>query len=144
MGEGRDDKRKPRSDADCVVYGISSYNSNSMKSGNPYSGIYVAETARTLDLNGGSPDCNQGGMLVLQRRVYERHDQDARYKLLANVSETVSAKYGTGGGNTPIVVETLVFDTTQVTSPINYSHPTWNDSCHPLASSQHPPTVIIK
>ncbi len=36
--------------------------------------------------------------------VYERHDQDARYKLLGEVCETVSAKYGTGGGNTPIVV----------------------------------------
>ena len=29
------------------------------------------------------------------------------------------------GGNVPIVVKTLVFDTTQVTSPGNYSHPTW-------------------
>lgn len=37
--------------------------------------------------------------------VYERHDQDARYKLLGDVSESVAAKYGTGGGNMPIVVE---------------------------------------
>jgi len=37
--------------------------------------------------------------------VYERHDQDARYKPLGEISETVSAKYGTGGGNTPIVVK---------------------------------------
>ena len=36
--------------------------------------------------------------------VYERHDQDTRYKPLNEVCETVSAKYGTGGGNTPIVV----------------------------------------
>lgn len=48
-----------------VVYGISAYDSNSMKSGNPNSGIYEAETARTLDLNGGSPACNQGGMAVV-------------------------------------------------------------------------------
>ena len=48
------------------VFGICSYDSNSMKSPNPNSGIYEAETSRTLDLNGGSPDCNQGGMVVLE------------------------------------------------------------------------------
>lgn len=48
-----------------VVYGISSYDSNAMKSANPNSGIYKAETSRTLDLNGGSPACNQGGMAVV-------------------------------------------------------------------------------
>ena len=37
--------------------------------------------------------------------VYERHDQDARYKLLGDICETVSAKYGTGGGNTPIILK---------------------------------------
>ena len=49
-----------------VVYGISAYESNAMKSGNPNSGVYEAMTARTLDLNGGSPACNQGGMAVVQ------------------------------------------------------------------------------
>jgi len=47
------------------VYGICSYASNSMKSSNPHSGIYEAETSRTLDLNGGSPACNQGGICVV-------------------------------------------------------------------------------
>ena len=37
-----------------------------MKSGNPHSGIYEAETSRTIDLNGGSPACNQGGMAIVQ------------------------------------------------------------------------------
>jgi DNA (cytosine-5)-methyltransferase 1 len=49
-----------------VAYGISPYESNAMKSNNPHSGIYEAETSRTLDLNGGSPACNQGGMMVVQ------------------------------------------------------------------------------
>ena len=44
-----------------VCYGIGSYASNAMKSSNPHSGIYVAETARTLDENGGNPACQQGG-----------------------------------------------------------------------------------
>lgn len=53
-------------DPQCVCYGISAYESNAMKSSNPHSGIYEADTARTLDNNGGSPACNQGGMIVLE------------------------------------------------------------------------------
>ena len=49
------------------VYGISSYDSNAMKSSNPHSGIYEAETSRTLDLNGGNPACNQGGIAIVQQ-----------------------------------------------------------------------------
>ena len=52
-----------------VCYGISSYDSNAMKSDNPNSGIYKADTARTLDLNGGNPACNQGGMMVVQQDI---------------------------------------------------------------------------
>ena len=37
-----------------------------MLSDNPKSGIYEAETSRTLDPNGGSPACNQGGTAVVQ------------------------------------------------------------------------------
>ena len=48
-----------------VPFGICSNDSNSMKSDNPHSGIYHAETARTLDGNGGNPSCNQGGIAVV-------------------------------------------------------------------------------
>ena len=44
-----------------VAYGISPYTSHAMLSSNPHSGIYIADTSRTLDLNGGNPACNQGG-----------------------------------------------------------------------------------
>lgn len=60
------DETKNRS---AVCYGISSYNSNAMLSDNPHSGIYEADTSRTLDLNGGSPACNQGGMAVVESIV---------------------------------------------------------------------------
>ncbi len=51
----------------CVLqpFGICSKDSNAMKSDNPHSGIYEAETARTLDGNGGNPSCNQGGIAVV-------------------------------------------------------------------------------
>lgn len=61
--------RANKSDGDhvgMICYGICSDASNSMKSANPHSGIYEATTARTLDLNGGNPACNQGGICVAQ------------------------------------------------------------------------------
>ena len=52
----------------CVLqpFGICSKESNSMKSDNPHSGIYEADTSRTLDGNGGNPSCNQGGIAVVE------------------------------------------------------------------------------
>lgn len=52
------------------IYGIGAYNSEGMKSNNPHSGIYEADTSRTLDLNGGSPACNQGGMAIVECKGY--------------------------------------------------------------------------
>lgn len=116
-----------------VVYGLCSKNSNAMNSNNPHSGIYEADTARTLDGNGGNPTCNQGGMIICfepgaasrvgghvyedgksgtirakagdnqMAVVYENHRQDARITQCDDISPTVVAKYGTGGGNTPLV-----------------------------------------
>lgn len=48
-----------------VAYGICSKDSNSMKSDNPNSGFYEADTSRCLDGNGGNPACNQGGVAVV-------------------------------------------------------------------------------
>jgi len=48
-----------------MAFGICSCGSNAMKSPNPHAGIYEADTARTLDANGGNPGCNQGGMAVV-------------------------------------------------------------------------------
>lgn len=47
------------------AYGICSKDSNAMKSDNPHSGFYEADTSRTLDANGGNPGCNQGGIAVV-------------------------------------------------------------------------------
>ena len=47
------------------AYGICSKDSNAMKSGNPHSGFYEAETARTLDCNCNNPSSNQGGIAVV-------------------------------------------------------------------------------
>ena len=66
QGQGTARTSETSSDKAISCYGISAYESNAMKSSNPHSGIYEADTARTLDNNGGSPACNQGGMIVLE------------------------------------------------------------------------------
>ena len=59
-------------------YSICSKDSNSMKSDNPHSGFYEAETSRCLDANGGNPSCNQGGMAVVavQGSMIGRKDEN--------------------------------------------------------------------
>lgn len=85
-----------------VCYGISSYDSNAMKSPNPHSGIYEADTGRTLDLNGGNPACNQGGIAVLYK-TYNQISQSAAYKQ-DNISVSLTVCGGSYGGGS----ETLV------------------------------------
>jgi DNA (cytosine-5)-methyltransferase 1 len=55
-----------------VCYGIGSYHSNAWKSDNPHSGVYEADTAKTLDaLNCGYPGCNQGGIAIVEPRAVD-------------------------------------------------------------------------
>jgi DNA (cytosine-5)-methyltransferase 1 len=41
------------------------------------------------------------------------------------------------------VATAIPFDTTQITSPSNYSRPKEGDPCHPLAAGAHPPAVAV-
>lgn len=56
------------------------------------------ETSDTLNVY----DNNENRTPLL---VYENHSQDSRYRPLGEVCETISAKYGTGGNNQPLVVK---------------------------------------
>lgn len=47
------------------AYSIGAYYSKGMLSANPTAGIREADTSRTLDLNGGNPACQQGGIAVV-------------------------------------------------------------------------------
>lgn len=49
------------------AYGICSFASHAMLSDNPRNGFYEADTARTLDCNGGNPGCNQGGVCIVEQ-----------------------------------------------------------------------------
>lgn len=67
------------------VYGICSKDSNSMKSSNPDSGIYKAETSRTLDANGGNPTCNQGGMAIVEGKLERQNENEQSDNLGKNI-----------------------------------------------------------
>lgn len=64
---GGNQRMPDKDNFNCVLepFGISAKDSNAMRSANPKSGIYKATTARTLDGNGGSPACNQGGIAIV-------------------------------------------------------------------------------
>ncbi len=127
---------------------------------------------------------NSAKMVPVFSAVYENHPSDSRVTELGDVSSTVRARWGTGGGNAPMVAQPIPlnsmncfrspdadpstgcgigeageamftitktnshavaqpipFDTTQITSPSNYSKPQAGDPCHPLASGAHPPAI---
>ena len=88
-----------------VAYGICSYESNSMKSNNPHSGIYEADTARTLDLNGGNPACNQGGICICEPIGFDYYNMN----LTGNVGKTLQAEGGGTGVCERCVLQPVAF-----------------------------------
>ena len=85
----------------CVLqaYGISAQDSNAMKSSNPHSGIYEADTSRTLDGNGGNPGCNQGGIAVV---CVDQGGGKSSCSVSENISPTLAC---THGGEPAVCVE---------------------------------------
>ena len=51
-------------------YSIGAAFSEGMLSDNPRSGIYEADSSRTIDQSGGNPSCNQGGIAVVEGPTY--------------------------------------------------------------------------
>lgn len=75
----------------------------------------------------------------------ENHPNDSRVTLAKDgVFQTLGRHMGTGGNNTPLVLERVIpFDTTQITSPGNWSCPKEDDPCHPLAATAHVPAIAF-
>lgn len=84
-----------------VAFGISSNESEAMKSDNPHSGVYEASTARTLDTRGGNPACNQGGIAVVEKTYDVRLTSDGTKNTRSNIYETDVARTLDTGGNFP-------------------------------------------
>ena len=90
---GGNQRMPDKDNFNCVLqpFGIRSDKSNAMLSDNPHSGIYEAETSRTLDANGGNPSCNQGGIAVV---AFTQNQRD-EVRDLGNRSAVVCANAGT-------------------------------------------------
>ena len=87
-----------------TAYGICAYESNSMKSSNPHSGIYKADTSRTLDLNGGNPTCNQGGIAIVEPIAVATQQGGA--EIAENgICPTITAAAGMSGNNQPWICQ---------------------------------------
>ena len=67
-------------------------------------------------------------------RDYKAREVDVAQPIMAG---------GPVGGNQggDYILQPTAFDTTQITSPSNYSKPKEGDPCHPLAAGAHPPAV---
>ena len=84
----------------------------------------------------GADDRADGGVVLYQpMSLREENWAEGEVKNAIRAGESKSSH---------CVVQTLPFDTTQVTSPQNGCNPKWGDPCHPLAAQGHPPTVICK
>ncbi len=79
-----------------TAFGICSKDSNAMKSDNPNSGFYEADSSRTLDGNGGNPSCNQGGLAVVCVDM-------GGGKSSVSISETLSPTLAATHGGEPII-----------------------------------------
>lgn len=77
-------------------------------------------------------------MIVAQRRFSNVIVNDT------DISPTLEAGAGEGGNNLPMLVDTLVFDESQITSPVNGNKPGWNDPCHTLSIEAGRADVIIQ
>lgn len=62
--------------------------------------LIQTELSATLGVSQDQTLIKPGGC----QQAFEQHSQDSRYNPLGDVCETVNAKYGTGGNNTPIVI----------------------------------------
>ena len=85
------------------AFGICSAKSNAMKSDNPKSGFYEADTSRTIDTSTQSPVRNQGGMAVVQpiKNYDVRLTSEGTKNARSNVYETEFARTIDTGGIAP-------------------------------------------
>lgn len=101
--------------------------------------VYRADTARTLDINGGSPACNQGGMPVL----FDNHAQDSRYNGPLKLSPSLNTQLGTGGNNAPLVcVPTSADNLYSMSKSYHFAHATPDQADALVATDYKCPPVV--
>ena len=90
-------------------------------------GIYPAVTSTT-----SSGQNRQGIVYAVEGNTVDRSSSKNGKGYCEDVSPTMNTQDR----------HAVVYDTTQITSPLNYSNPKDGDPCHPLAAQQHPPLAV--
>ena len=93
----------------------------------------VAPTLRSM--NESDSNMNGGGQVAIAFQL--AGDRDNPTVSVSDAAFTLPANPMSDRG------QAIAFDTTQITSPDNYSCPEPGDPCHPLASGAHPPAVAF-
>jgi len=125
--------------------GVGTIRANGGDIGGGSENLYVPPLAHCLQTTSNDYSRADGFNMITQ--VYETHPADSRVKEMGDVCQTVTSRWGTGGGNVPIAlaqnikIEPTVWDTTNITSPQNGSNPKPNYPCHTLAKGQHAPLL---
>lgn len=93
--------------------------------------VCYPDVARTLTARFDSSPCiDRGGEVVC-------YGIEGDGNVRAHIGDNVSPCMKT------IHPNCVCYATTQITHPANYSNPKMDDPCHPLASNQHPPLLVL-
>ncbi|MEN9419757.1 MAG: hypothetical protein RI988_3378 [Pseudomonadota bacterium] len=102
-----------------------------------YNGSITDQVAATF--NASSGDANHSGPKVMHTAsciAFPAEMSATQSATTEELAPALSVKHTTA------VASCLAFDTTQISSPHNYSNPKPGDPCHPLAAGAHPPAVV--
>jgi DNA (cytosine-5)-methyltransferase 1 len=108
-----------------------------------HGGDATAELDSTLRAGGHSDSHANGGVMPAVAYAFKPGMSEAAGGLMVTeeFSPTLQASEN-GSTRTPAVAYSPIpFDTTQLTSPLNYSNPQPGDPCHPLAAGAHAPAI---
>jgi len=91
----------------------------------------------------GSHSLDKGRGTDLDNTTYVAFTQNQREEVrILDIAGACSAEPGSHQ-QTYVAQPAVAFDTTQVTSPKNYSNPKLGDPCHPLAARAHVPAIAF-
>lgn len=110
-----------------------------------YNGSITGQVAATF--NASSGDANHSGPKITHTASCIAFTQNARdeVRLIGGDGKIAGALSAQSGSHqTTYLAQPLPFDTTQISSPHNYSSPQPGDPCHPLAAGAHPPAVAFE
>jgi DNA (cytosine-5)-methyltransferase 1 len=102
----------------------------------------VEDVSPTLRSGGHDQSHANAGVMPAVMTLAVRGRGDGR-DLETRDDGTANAILTPNGGRDGIGVGAIAFDTTQITSPDNYSNPQAGDPVHPLAATAHPPAIAF-